>query len=61
MVLLGSSTLMADTLEKSFKSGAIEGSDGAFGQQFDHKNAPKDTVFQMDMLLSITKQHRFIM
>lgn len=42
MVLLGSSTLMADTLEKSFKSGAIEGSIGAFGQQFDHKNAPKD-------------------
>lgn len=42
MVLLGSTSLMAYTLEKSFKSGAIEGSIGAYGQQFDHKDANKD-------------------
>nr|MBP9566966.1 Opr family porin [Sulfurospirillum sp.] len=42
LTLLGSSTLMADTLEKAFKEGAIEGNVGAYGQSFDHKGTTKE-------------------
>ncbi len=42
MLLLGGSTLIADSLEKSFQSGATEGHIGLYGHQFDHKGGAKD-------------------
>lgn len=41
-VVLGNSTLMAESLEKAFKAGSLEGNAGAYAQQIDHKGASKE-------------------